>query len=101
MAKRRHEGSSKDEAEDASGAKALGLSKKAYEGTARDKREDAAGERRSKKKTKPRPRPAPITVGPNEFDADGEQAMRRDSAASRQTLGGLKPGMDDDDMGGM
>ena len=51
---RKYEGSAEDEAEDARGAKAMGVSKGAYERTPRDKREDAAGEHRAKRKTPPR-----------------------------------------------
>lgn len=46
MARRHHEGSAKDEADDKRGAKALGVSRKAYENTPRDAAEDAAGEGR-------------------------------------------------------
>lgn len=47
----------------------------------------------SKRRMRPGPAP-PVTVGPNVFDASGEQAMRRDAAASRQP-----PTDIDDDMG--
>lgn len=66
---RKYEGSAADEAEDARGAKAMGLSKKAYEKTSRDKREDRAGQNRisvgAHTRSRPkRPSPAP-TGGPS------------------------------------
>lgn len=59
MARKHHEGSSKDEAEDRIGAKALGVSRKAYEKTSRDKAEDAAGEGRIPVRAHHRTRRAP------------------------------------------
>lgn len=56
MARNKFEGSPADEAEDARGAKALGISKKAYEKTPRDKAEDAAGEERIKVRAHTRPK---------------------------------------------
>lgn len=93
---RKYEGSAEDEAEDARGAKALGVSKKAYESTARDRREDKTGGRKHKaKKRPPGPKPAAMP-GPNEFDAGQEQAMRAGARQSR-----MPPPMPDEDMGGM
>jgi hypothetical protein len=43
---RKYEGSSKDKAEDARGAKKLGVGLRAYERTARDKREDTKGQQK-------------------------------------------------------
>ena len=43
---RKYEGSSKDKAEDARGAKKLGVGLRAYERTARDKSEDRAGQKK-------------------------------------------------------
>ncbi len=98
MARRGYEGSPADEAEDARGAKALGVSKKAYEGTARDKREDRVGSKRhkAKKRSPPveRPHARGIMPGPNEFDAGQEQSMRAGARASR-----MPPPMPEDDMG--
>lgn len=81
---RKYEGSAKDRAEDARGAKATGKSLKAYESSARDRAEDAAGERAIKVKPHVRRPPAPRgsapaapQVGPNVFDAGQEQAMRQ------------------------
>lgn len=56
---RKYEGSAADEAEDARGAKALGISKGAYEKTGRDKAEDKAGEDRVKVRRHTRARRAP------------------------------------------
>jgi hypothetical protein len=59
----RYEGSPEDEAEDARGAKAMGVSKKQYEKSGRDKREDRAGEKRTKRKApSPAPRQAPVAL---------------------------------------
>ena len=91
---RKYEGSREDEAEDARGAKAMGVSKKAYEATARDKREDQAGERKHKAKKRHAPPARPmVQPGPNEFDAGQEQAMRAGARQARMPM--------DEDMGGM
>lgn len=48
----RYEGSAEDEAEDARGAKRLGVSKAAYERTAKDRAEDAAGQSKLRTRVK-------------------------------------------------
>lgn len=89
---RKYEGSAEDEAEDARGAKATGMSRKAYEGSARDRREDRAGSKRHKKHQLPTRRPTPPMPGPNEFDASQEQSMRAGARQSRAPM----PGIDED-----
>ncbi len=101
MAKRKgYEGSAKDRAEDARGAKALGVSKKAYEGTARDRAEDRRGggrlpvppRRRTKSPDSFAKRPAaPVMPGPHEFSPDQERAMRQPAPMA----GGGEPDADD------
>lgn len=112
----RYEGSKADNAEDARGAKATGMSKKAYEGSARDRTEDEAGERRisvskhhrKPPSHKPKHHSAPMP-GQHEFNADEEQSMRQGARASRMppppmdddaAADAAGPGMDDEDAGG-
>jgi hypothetical protein len=102
---RRYENSPEDEAEDAAGAKALGVSRKAYEKTPRDKAEDAAGENRISVKPhhrkppsfKPKAAPASPMPGPFDFSADQEKAMRGGQRAANNPQ--PAPPSDDDDMG--
>jgi len=71
---RKYEDSAADEAEDARGMKATGLSKKAYENSARDRKEDAAGANRIKVKghtrgrrpPPPPPQPSLLAQAPGE-----------------------------------
>jgi hypothetical protein len=84
MARKSYENSPADEAEDARGMKATGMSKKVYEKSPRDKAEDAAGEGRVKVNAhtrKPRaaapPPAAPAGFGlasaPGESDEDDSE----------------------------
>lgn len=91
---RKYEGSAADMAEDAKGAKAMGVSPKAYEKTARDKKEDARGGKHKKHKA---PKKAAMPMpGPHEFSAPQEAAMRsgmRSQRGAAPTNGSMPQGM--------
>lgn len=107
MARRPYEGSAADQAEDARGEKATGMSPKQYEKSARDKREDAAGQKRinvtshsRKPAGPPKPKAAPMP-GQFDFDAGQEQAMRAGRRAQNQAQAAPQPAPDvgdDNDM---
>jgi hypothetical protein len=102
---RRYEGSAEDRAEDARGARKLGMSKKAYESSPQDRAQDAAGEKRfgvkAHTRKAPGPRapkapPPPPMPGQYDFSADEEKQMRAGMRAKNNPPPAPAPGNDGD-----